>query len=194
MTISNQGNIITITDVVTSNKIWLHMLLYKDSTLYSYNITPDVSTFTLNDDGWYTIYSYLLDEYTGINNGLGYYIYNDGANRYLYNNLNVCEVPDVYNDIKNTIVDTDLKNIFILCDLEQCLEKLNTSVLNQYNNGEPCKKIDTQQSDMAYMIYSTLKYMAKRGHFAEAQRLLDKSNRCGYLCETVSQSLSCNCN
>ena len=194
MTISNQGNIITITDVVTSDKIWLHMLLYKDSTLYSYNITPDVSTFTLNDDGWYTIYSYLLDEYTGINNGSGYYIYNDGANRYLYNNLNVCEVPDVYNDIKNTIVDTDLKNIFILCDLEQCLEKLNTSVLNQYNNGEPCKKIDTQQSDMAYMIYSTLKYMAKRGHFAEAQRLLDKTNRCGYLCETISQSLSCNCN
>ena len=193
MTISNQGNIITITDVVTSNKIWLHMLLYKDSTLHSYNITPDVSTFTLNDDGWYTIYSYLLDEYTDIN-GAGYYIYNDGANRYLYNNLDICEVPDVYNDIKNTIVDTDLKNIFILCDLEQCLEKLNTSVLNQYNNGEPCKKIDTQQSDMAYMIYSTLKYMAKRGHFAEAQRLLDKTNRCGYLCETFSQSLSCNCN
>lgn len=194
MTISNQGNIITITDVVTSDKIWLHVLLYKDSTLYSYNITPDISTFTLNNDGWFTIYSYLLDEYTDINSGLGYYIYNDGTNRYLYNNLDVCEVPDIYNDIKNTIVDNDLKNVFILCDLEKCLEILNTSILNQYNNGEPCKKIDTQQSDIAYMIYSTLKYMAKRGHFAEAQRLLDKSNRCGYLCETVSQSLSCNCN
>ena len=82
----------------------------------------------------------------------------------------------------------------MLCNIENCLGSLNLTILDKYQAPcSNCTTIDTQQADIVYMAYSTLQYMAKRGHFAEAQRLLDKTNRCGYLCETTSQNSSCNC-
>ena len=51
MTISNQGSTLTVTDELASGKARLHLILYGDEDLYNYNITSNISTFTLTIDG-----------------------------------------------------------------------------------------------------------------------------------------------
>ena len=80
MTISNQGSTLTVTDDLTSGKARLHLILYGDEDLYNYNITSDISTFTLTIDGWFIVESYIFDEYTDIASERGYYILKSNTN------------------------------------------------------------------------------------------------------------------
>lgn len=193
MTISNQNSTLTVTDVLTSNKAWLHLIMYGDETLNKYDITSDVSTFELTTDGWFIIESYLLDEYTSINISASYYILKVGTIRYLYKGDQLCTMSNEYDNVRSTLTASDSTNVFMLCNIESCLGSLNVDILDQYINGTNCSTINTTKSDIVYMTYSTLQYMAKRGHFAEAQRLLDKVNKCGYLCGQTTSTTSCNC-
>ena len=193
MTISNQNSTLTVTDVLTTNKAWLHLILYGDETLNAYDITSDISTFELTTDGWFIIESYLLDEYDFIQISTDYYILKVGAIKYLYKGDQICAMLNEYDKVRTVLTESDSTNVFMLCNIESCLGILNTDILDQYMAGVNCSAVNTSKSDIVYMTYSTLQYMAKRGHFAEAQRLLDKINKCGYLCGQSSANVPCNC-
>ena len=196
MTISNQNSTLTVTDVLTTNKAWLHLILYGDETLNAYDITSDISTFELTTDGWFIIESYLLNEYTSIQISTDYYILKVGAIKYLYKGDQICAMLNEYDKVRTVLTESDSTNVFMLCNIESCLGILNTDVLDQYMAGVNCSAVNTSKSDIVYMTYSTLQYMAKRGHFAEAQRLLERINKCGYLCGQTNcpDSTPCNCN
>ena len=197
MTISNQGSTLTVTDDLTSEKARLHLILYGDEDLYNFNITETTSTFTLNIDGWFIVDSYIFNTYTDIASERGYYVLKSNNVYYLYKDTTLCSVKNVYEDIRNNFEGDDSTNVFMLCNIENCLGSLNLTILDKYQAPcSNCTTIDTQQADIVYMAYSTLQYMAKRGHFAEAQRLLERINKCGYLCGQTNcpDSTPCNCN
>lgn len=197
MIITNQGSTLTVTDSIANQKAYLHLVLYGDEELYKYSITSSISTFELSIDGWFVVESYVLTEYTDIDSNRGYYIYKEGELYYLYKDTTLCDVMTIVSFFRNESEFIDSTNAFMLCNIETCLGSLNLDIFNQYQNAcSNCITIDTQQADIVYMAYSTLQYMAKRGHFAEAQRLLERINKCGYLCgqSNCPDSTPCNCN
>lgn len=197
MTVTNQGSILTVTDEIITDKAYLHLVLYGDNELYDFSITDSISTFELTIDGWFVVESYQLDEYDEVDEYGGFYSYYDGRLRYLYENTELREVPKACDRYRGLFNPQDSTNVFMLCNIETCLGSLNLDILNDYLNAcNNCKTIDSQKADIVYMAYSTIQYMAKRGHFAEAQRLLEKINKCGYLCgqSNCVTTTPCNCN
>lgn len=101
------------------------------------------------------------------------------------------EFKTIYDEFpgeENTIIRSDMKT-FAMHYLNDCFSKLLKNILkgfskdecNTYSSTEHSKKVADR--DMMWMFINSIKYSLSRKEFYEAQRFLEKFNRCNVICD-----------
>lgn len=81
------------------------------------------------------------------------------------------------------------------CYINYCQDIFN-DLMKNCNPNCVSKKVDTFNRDFAFMTLNILEYLSERGQYMEAQRLLEKIQSCGGICNEHKKQLNvgCGCN
>lgn len=180
-----------------------------------HNSYLDEIHYKLNQDGFYTVYHIILPTTEWLNKELEkahsilksdieIYVC-DCSNIYKYSKGNLHKIEDV--DIltsvntENTTISRTVVNQFSIYDLYKCYITLCKQIFQ--NTTFKCfDKINlediTFKRDFIWMTINIIKYYTEMNNFLEAQRLLQKINYCGGICNEKSLSKQnnsgCGCN
>lgn len=177
-----------------------------------HNIYPiDDSTFTMPKDGIYALNHLIVPTQVWLNNVLDrdssalnqydeiIYFNTEDEKFYLYKNTQSVEllIKELFevNTLISTSVVMGIKNTFNLCYLNDCFFKLNKSLLDLLVTK--CKttgmiKELTYKRDLIWMALNAIKYSIETQQLFEAQRILDKINKCYSLCDNDSHNFKYN--
>lgn len=172
----------------------------------------DEAYYTMSKDGYYTITHLILPTTEWLQNELqkeesildgtmGIYV-TDGDKIYHYfnNELNIVEsqimieINDEDTTISRVSVDT-----FSICYLYKCYIDLCKQILNNLNircigNNDNLRQ-ETFNRDFLWMSINIIKYHVEFDKLLEAQRLIEKLDKCGSLCSNtaLNKISSCGC-
>lgn len=169
----------------------------------------DRSELQLDKDGLYRIAHIIIPTKAWIDFAVGlgenFNLYNkvyfyDNGKIYLWNGNSSTEVPfsEFYNEAPselNTIIRSD-KNTFAMYYLNKCFSTLVKDILKDLpacNSTTLDKKVNDR--DLIWMFINVIKYCLDTAQLYEAQRFLEKLNKCNTICTDIKPSSNgCGCN
>lgn len=172
----------------------------------------DEAYYAMNKDGYYTIthlilpttewlQSELQKEESILDGSMTIYV-TDGNKIYHYSNNELSEVESQVmievNDEDTTISRVSV-DTFSICYLYKCYINLCKQILNNLNirclgNNDNLSQ-ETFNRDFLWMSINIIKYHVEFDKLLEAQRLIEKLDKCGSLCghTTLNKISSCGC-
>lgn len=211
--VHNQNNKFKYSETMTVNIIQYNSTTesnIEDTIISNHDSEKDEAEYKLNKDGYYTIHHLILPTVEWLNkelekeDNLTNYPINiyvtDGINIYNYQNEKL-EETDLDVIIKMNTSDTTISRIsldtFLLFYLRQCFISYCKKIFDESNLR--CNKEDydyTFNRDLLWMTINIIKYNVEFNQMKESQRILEKINRCGNICQNISLNKinSCGCN
>ena len=183
----------------------------------------DVSDFTLKKDGLYEIVHMIIPtkEWLDLMISLGevskpafkkytklyYYDATEGVNKfYLSTREDGTEKTNVEADMKtlyevenkdSTTVVSGLGTVFRYPYLERCYHTLIKNLLQCVKSNSNCPSaelvIKERERDLIWMFMSVMKYSTSIGNHFEAQRYLERLNKCNNICSDTKAYRKDNC-
>lgn len=124
--------------------------------------------------------------------------YTDGATIY-----KVVDDEPIVVSVAEFITNVDpyvgmITNITIVstCFINQCYFNLINTLIEKGLEICSTDKVAAlmQSRDFLYMVLEAIKYLKEQGNTIEIQRIIESTNTCGAVCDSVSKSNDCGCN
>lgn len=195
------NNVFKYTDTYTINIIQYTSTKKTEllDTIYSaHDSELDEIYYQIPKDGFYTITHLVLPSIEWLENQLELQVIDssrqvyvtDGNQIYQYvRGKLIAKEPEIFTtiNIADTTISGVMQNTFSICRLYECYIHFCKKVLN--SPLDKCfNKIDSDlifKRDFLWMSINLIKYYTEFEQLEEAQRLLEKINRCGEFCNSI---------
>lgn len=183
--------------------------LQYDINKHNQDDIEDVSDFEFQRDGIYRIHHVILptlDWYNAVQekgfNLSEYkllYVYADGSIFKIVNNtferVNIEDIPFIDPSIESTLT-FDIQYTFSTEQLQECYYKFCKSYFNTVCNT--CNEDTTfiKNRDLLWMSINTIRYLLSLGRLFEAQKIIEKLNKCSGICHNTKRKITnvgCGC-